>query len=175
MTTTTTKDPGSLLVLTFDAPLKAREAFLAFQRLQQEEAVVLHDAVFFEKDAEGRAVVTETIDTPPAESALRGSIWGALLGTLVAGPIGTLVGGAISAGLGALTAKLIDIGIPDATVKELEESLASGSSALALLVSHVKEDALEAELRRFAGAKLLQSTLTPETVQRLRNALHREA
>lgn len=167
----TTTDPGSLLVLTFDAPLKSREAFLAFQRLQGEEVLVMHDAVFFEKDADGTTNVTETVDTPPAEGAARSVFWGALLGTFVAGPLGTVVGGAISAGLGALTAKLIDIGIPDATVKELEESMAPGTSALALLVSHLKEEALAKELTRFAGAKLLRSDLTPDTVQRLRSAL----
>lgn len=165
------QEPGALLVLTFDAPLKSQEAFLAFQRLQSEEALLMHDAVFIEKDANGNARVTETVDAQPAESAARSGFWGALIGTLVAGPAGTLVGGAISAGIGALAAKLIDIGIPDATVKELEESLTPGSATLALLVSNVKEDVLERELARFAGAKLVQSTLTPETVQRLRNAL----
>lgn len=168
------KEPGSLLVLTFDSPLKSQEAFLAFQRLQGDEAVVLHDAVFIQKDSDGKTRVVETVDTPPAQGAASSGFWGALIGTLVAGPVGTLVGGAVSAGLGALAAKLIDIGIPDATVKELEESLSPGNAALALLVSHVKEDVLERELARFAGAKLMQSTLTPETVQRLRNALTSE-
>jgi uncharacterized membrane protein len=165
------KEPGSLVVLTFDSPLKSREAFLAFQRLQTEQVVLLHDAVFIEKDQAGKTSVTETVDAQPGQSAVRTGFWGALIGTFVAGPLGTVVGGAVSAGLGALAAKLIDIGIPDATVKELEESITPGSSALALLLSHVKEDALERELSRFAGAKLLQSTLTPDTVQRLRNAL----
>jgi uncharacterized membrane protein len=167
----TTKDPGSLMVLTFDSPLKAREAFLAFQRLVSEEALLVHDAVFFDKDDAGATNVTETVDTTPGQGAARTGMWGALIGTLVAGPIGTLVGGAVSAGLGALAAKLIDIGIPDATVKEIEESLTPGRSALALLVSHMKDDVVERELARFAGAKLMQSTLTPETVTRLRNAL----
>jgi uncharacterized membrane protein len=167
------KEPGSLLVLTFTSTLKSQEAFLAFQRLQGEEAVILHDAVFIQKDADGNTNVVETVDTPPAQGAARSGFWGALIGTLVAGPVGTLVGGAVSAGLGALTAKLIDIGIPDGTVKELEASLTPGSAALALLVSHVKEDVLESELARFAGAKLLQSTLTPEMVQRFRSALAR--
>jgi len=170
----TQKDPGSLVVLTFDSPLKSREALLAFQRLQTEQVVLLHDAVFIDKDDAGRAEVIETVDTPTGEGAARSGFWGALLGTLVAGPVGTLVGGAVSAGLGALAAKLIDIGIPDATVKELEASLSPGASALALLVSHVNEAALEKELARFAGAKLLQSTLAPETVQRLRGALRTE-
>src|SRR5687767_12823615 len=116
----TPDDPRSLVVIAFDSPLKSREAFLAFQRLQQEQVCVLHDAVFIEKDEHGETLVTETIDPQPGESALRGGLWGALLGTLIAGPLGTLVGAATSAGLGALSAKLIDIGIPDATVKELE-------------------------------------------------------
>ncbi|MET0384972.1 MAG: DUF1269 domain-containing protein [Polyangiales bacterium] len=163
--------PGSLLVIAFDSPLKSREAFLAFQRLQLEQTLALHDAVFIEKDAEGHAKAIETIDPQPAASAASGSIWGALLGTLIAGPVGTLVGAATTAGLGALAAKLIDVGIPDATVKELEEATPAGSSALALLVSNVNEDRLEGELTRFKGAKLVRSDLTPFTVQRLRNAL----
>jgi len=167
----TQSDPRSLVVIAFDSPLKSREAFLAFQRLQTEQVVLVHDAVFIEKDESGQTRVTETVDTPPAEGAARSGFWGALVGTLIAGPIGTVVGGAVSAGLGALTAKLIDIGIPDATVKELEAAVSPGSSALALLLSHVKEDGLERELERFRGAKLVQSNLTPETVQRLRNAL----
>lgn len=170
----TEKDPRSLLVVAFDSSLKAQEAFLAFQRLQSEQVFVLHDAVFIQKDAAGKTHVTETVDAQPGQSAASSGLWGALIGTLVAGPIGTVVGGAVSAGLGALAAKLIDIGIPDATVKELEEAISPGTAALAVLLSHVNDDALERELGRFAGAKLVQSTLTPATVQRLRNVLHAE-
>jgi uncharacterized membrane protein len=134
----------------------------------------VHDAVFIEKDAAGHTGVIETIDPQPGTSAASGGLWGALLGTLFAGPVGTLVGAATTAGLGALAAKLIDIGIPDATVKELEEATPVGSSSLALLVSQVNDDRLEQELERFSGAKLVRSDLTPYTVQRLRNALSKE-
>ena len=164
-------DPRSLVVLAFDSPLKSREAYLAFQRLQREEIVLVHDAVFIDKDDRGKTDVSETIDPEPGESAMRGGLWGALLGTVIAGPIGTLVGAATSAGLGVLSAKLIDIGIPDATVKELETAITPGMSALALLLSHVREDGLERELSRFAGAKLVRSDLSDDTVERLRNAL----
>lgn len=165
------QDPRSLLVIAFDNILKSREAFLAFQRLQMEQVLLIHDAVFLEKDQAGHATAIETIDPQPATSAASSSIWGALLGTLIAGPIGTLVGAAATAGLGALAAKLIDLGIPDATVRELEEAIPAGSSALAVLISELKEDQLETELARFKGAKLVRSDLTPFTVQRLRNAL----
>jgi uncharacterized membrane protein len=167
----TTSNPRSLLVLAFDSKLAAQEAYLAMSRLQQQEVIVLHDAVFLSKNANGKTEVTETIDPTPGNSALRGGLWGALLGTLLAGPIGTLAGAAASAGLGALSAKLIDIGIPDATVRELEQAVTPGSSALALLVTHVRADALERELTRFAGATLVRSDLPPETVERLRAAL----
>ncbi|MFZ5889436.1 MAG: DUF1269 domain-containing protein [Myxococcota bacterium] len=166
-----TKDPGSLLVVAFDSSLKAREAFLAFQRLQNEQVLQVRDAVFIEKDAAGKVAVIETIDPQPGATAAGGGFWGALVGTLVAGPIGTLVGAAATAGLGALAAKLIDIGIPDSTVKELEEAAAPNTSALALLISNVNEDGLERELKRFSGSKLVRSDLSPMTVQRLRNAL----
>ena len=166
-----TKDPGALLVVAFDSSLKSREAFLAFQRLQTEGTVVVRDAVFIEKDAAGKVAVIETLDPQPGATAAGGGFWGALVGTLVAGPIGTLVGAAATAGLGALAAKLIDIGIPDATVKELEEATPPGSSALALLLGNVDEDGLERELSRFPGSKLVRSDLSPMTVQRLRNAL----
>lgn len=166
-----TEETTFLLVLVFDSPLKSREAFLAFQRLQLDKVVSLHDAVFIDKDEQGTTRVQETLDPQPAQAAASSGLWGALLGTLVAGPIGTLVGAATSAGIGAIAAKLVDLGIPDATVRELEEATPAGSSALAVLVSRVNEDGLEKELARFSGAKLIRSDLSPLIVQRLRNAL----
>ena len=165
------KDPGSLLVIAFDSSLKSREAFLAFQRLQSEQIVVVLDAVFIEKDQGGKVSVLETLDPQPAATAAGGGFWGALLGTLVAGPVGALIGAAATAGLGALAAKLIDLGIPDQTVRELEAATPAGTSALALLLSDVNEAGLERELQRFSGSKLVRSDLAPMTVQRLRNAL----
>lgn len=166
-------DPRSLFVLAFDSPLKSREAFIAFKRLQLEEIVVVHDAVFIDKDGGGKTQVTETVDPDLGRSAFTGGLWGALLGTIIAGPLGTLVGGATSAGLGALSAKLIDLGIPDATVKDLEDAIGPGDSALALLLTHIRTSALERELERFAGARLIRSDLSLETVHRLREALHK--
>lgn len=167
----TDTDPRKLLVLAFDSPLKAQEAFLAVTRLMSDGSVLVRDAVFIQKRDDGKVRVVETLDMTPGEAAVRGSFWGALFGVLIAGPIGLLAGAAINAGGYALIAKLTDIGIPDATVKEIGESLEAGSTALALLVSHVDNDALLVEMKRFAGAKLVQATLSPETVTALRSAL----
>jgi uncharacterized membrane protein len=164
-------DPRKLIVLGFDSPLKAQEALLAATRLVTEGQILLHDAVFVSKDEDGSTRVTETVDETPGDAALNGSFWGMLFGTLLAGPVGTVVGGAVSAGASALIAKLVDIGIPDGTVKELRDAVSPGTTALALLVSHVHEAALLAELHRFAGAKLVRTDLPDEAVTAVKAAL----
>ena len=166
-----TSTPLALVALSFDSPLKAQEALLAMTRLQEQGVVLLRDAVFIHRDTDGSVRVVETTDITPGDAALEGTFWGALVGTLLVPGIGTIVGGAVSAGLGALAAKLTDIGIPDATVKELETQAQPGTSIVALLVSHLNEEAFLTEMHRFAGAGLVQSTLSADAVARLRTAL----
>lgn len=167
----TDTDPRKLLVLAFDSQLQALEAYLAVSRLMSQGTVLVRDAVFISKRDDGKVRVTETLDITPADAAVRGSLWGALFGVLLAGPIGLVAGAAINAGGYALIAKFVDIGVPDAKVKEIGEALVPGSTALALLVSHVDNDALLTEMTRFAGAKLVETTLSAETVAALRAAL----
>ena len=164
-------DPRKLIVLGFDSPLKAQEALLAATRLQTEGDILLHDAVFVTKDEDGSTRVTETVDETPGDAALNGSFWGMLFGTLLAGPVGTVVGGAVSAGASALMAKLIDIGVSDATVKKLRETIQPGTTALALLMSHIHAEKLVAELHRFAGATLVATDLPEEAVTAVKAAL----
>lgn len=164
-------DPRKLIVLGFDSRLKAEEALLAATRLQTEGEILLHDAVFVEKDQDGATQVTETVDETPGNAALRGSFWGMLFGTILAGPVGTVVGGAVSAGASALVAKLVDIGVTDETINKLRETILPGTTALALLISHIHEDKLVAELHRFSGAKLVATDLPEEAVAAVKAAL----
>jgi uncharacterized membrane protein len=166
-----TNDPRKLIVLGFDSALKAQEALLAATRLQTEGEILLHDAVFVVKDADGATHVTETVDETPGDAALSGSFWGMLFGTILAGPVGTVVGGAVSAGASALVAKLVDIGIPDGTIKKLRETILPGTTALALLISHIHEEKLVSELHRFAGASLVATDLPDEAVSAVKAAL----
>lgn len=165
------KAPRSLIVLSFDSRQKADEALLAAKRLKAQKKLVLHDAVFVAKDRAGHVHVTETVDPTPRSAALDGSVWGLLLGTLLGGPVGGLLAGALSAGTGALLAKLIDVGVPDATVRELRQAVRPGTTALALLLSHIDQGAVLAELRRFAGATIVTTTLSDETLAAVNEAL----
>jgi len=164
-------DPRKLIVLGFDSPLKAQEALMAATRLMTEGEIMLHDAVFVSKDAHGETHVKETTDVTPGEAALDGAFWGLLFGTLLAGPVGAIVGGALTAGTGALMAQVIDTGVPDERVQELRRIVLPGTTALALLVSHVHVEALVKELHRFAGAQIVTTDLPDATVAAVREAL----
>ena len=160
-----------LLVIGFDDPLKANEFLLATLRLRNNGMLRLHDAVFIRRDPEGRSSVQETQDISTGRGALGGGIWGLLIGTLLGGPIGALIGGAATAGGGALLAKLVDTGIKDEQIAALRETVPPGSTALALLVSHLSVADLQRELARFPGATLVESDLPDAAVAAVRNAL----
>ena len=160
-----------LIVIGFDDPLKASEFLLAAARLQRHDQIKLHDAVFIERDTSGHSSVRETQDLTPQRGALGGGMWGLLIGTLLGGPIGGLIGGAASAGGGALLGKLIDIGIKDGKIKELRDAVPPGSTALALLISHLSLADLQRELARFPGATLVESDLPDAAVTAVRIAL----
>jgi uncharacterized membrane protein len=166
-------EPSSqkLLVISFDDRLRAQEFLLAVVRLQKDQDLQMHDAVFVRRDADGTSRVTETTDVTTGRGALGGGVWGLLLGTLFGGPIGGLIAGAASAGGGALYAKLVDTGIKDATVAQLRTAVPPGRTALALLVSHVSVADLQRELARFPGAELVESDLPPAAVAAVQNAL----
>lgn len=165
------QDPRKLLVIGFDDPLKANEFLLVAVRLQTQGQIRLHDAVFISRDADGKSHVRETADITTGQGALGGGMWGLLLGTLLGGPIGGLIAGAATAGGGALLAKIVDTGIKDESIAELREVVPPGSTALALLVSHMSVADLQRELARFPGARLVQSTLPEGAVHAVRAAL----
>jgi uncharacterized membrane protein len=167
----TAPDFRKLLVIGFDDPLRANEFMLAALRLRKNGLIQLHDAVFVQRDAEGRSVVQETQDISTGRGALGGGLWGVLIGTLLGGPVGGLIGGAATAGSGALLAKLIDTGIKDDRIAALRTTVPPGSTALALLVSHLSVADLQRELSRFPGATLVESDLPDAAVAAVRNAL----
>jgi uncharacterized membrane protein len=160
-----------LLVISFDDQLKAQEFLLSAVRLQKNEELQMHDAVFIRRDPDGTSHVTETTDVTPKRSALGGGVWGLLLGTIFGGPIGALVGGAAMAGGGALYAKLVDTGIKDATIAQLRDTVPPGRTGLALLVSHLSVADLQRELARFPGTQLVETDLPPAAISAVQEAL----
>lgn len=161
----------TLAAFSFPDEYRATEFVTAAQRLANEGHLVVSDAVFVVKDAEGHTYVRETADLAPADTALGAGLWSGLFGLILGGPVGLLVGGAIGAGAGALTAAAVDLGVSDATIAQLREAVQPGTTTVVLLVSHVDQDAVLAELRRFEGARYVWGDLPAAGIAAVQAAL----
>lgn len=163
--------PQTLVGISFPDTFRAQEFLTAVTRLRANGSLVLEDAVIVVKDDDGKTVVRETIDPQPGRSAMTGGMWTGLFGLLLGGPVGWAAGAAIGAGAGALTARVVDLGISDEWVSWFREAVKPGTATVAILASEIVEDHLVAEVERFAGAELVYANFDAEMLQRLRDAL----
>jgi uncharacterized membrane protein len=163
--------PQTLVGLSFDDVFRAQEFLTAATGLAAHKKLVLEDAVIVIKDADGKTVVHETRDMQPGRSALSGGVWASLFGLILGGPVGWLAGAAIGAGAGAVTAKLVDIGVSDEWVDWFRAAVQPNTATLVLLVSEVNQAALLEEARRFTGAELVYANLDRATLEEFKDAL----
>lgn len=161
-----------LVVIAVDDPTKAQEMLMAAGRLGKAGQLDIDDAVIITKSADGHHVhKLETTDLTPAEGGFGGAFWGLLFGTLLAGPVGGLITGAVTGGAGALLAKIIDRGISDEFIRQMENLLEPGHAALCMLTNYEENEAVLHELNRFDG-DLIWSNLPPEAAEAVNAALH---
>lgn len=159
--------PKVLVGITLSDAFRAQELLVAVNRLASQERLKLLDAVVVLKDADGNTHVKETIDPTPGRTAFSGAVWAGLFGLLLGGPVGWLAGTAVGAGAGAVTAKVIDLGIPDDWVEWFRAAVRPDTATLALLVGDLDVDALVAEARRFTGAELIYADLEDSAIERI--------
>jgi uncharacterized membrane protein len=167
-------DAPVLVGVAFAKPLMAQEYLLAMSRLRSDGSLKLLDAVIVTKAEDGGVKVTETIDPTPGRSALNGAMWTGLLGLIVGGPVGWIAGIGIGAGAGAVTAKVVDLGIPDDWVDWFKQAVRPGTSAVIILAEDVDIYALQREAERFPGAELIESTLPESAITDLEAAFERD-
>jgi uncharacterized membrane protein len=171
---TDVSDPGAvqrLAAISFDDDLKAVEFMTALTRLARDGKLSLRDAVFVVKSADGKTYVRETKDLQPGSTAIGAGLWSGLFGLLLGGPVGMLVAGGIGAGAGAITAKVVDIGVTDDFVDQLRDMVQPGTTTVAVLADHVDTDAVLAELQRFEGGRYVAGNLPLSAIQEVRDAL----
>ena len=161
----------ALIGLSFEDQFRAQEFLTAMTRLASKGALKLRDAVIVSKDDKGDVRVRETIDPQAGRSAMSGAIWTGFLGLIVGGPVGWLAGMGIGAGAGAITAKVIDLGVPDEWVDWFRIAVREGTTTVVVLAEGLDFGALEQEAHRFAGAELVHATLPGSSIDQLRRAL----
>ncbi len=164
-------DPEALFGVAFDDPFRAEEFLLALRGMAARGELTLSDAVIVYKSDDGSVRVRETTDLQTTATAVKGALWTGLLGLLIAGPLGWIAGLGIGAGAGAMTAKVVDTGIPDDWVEWFKDAVRPHTSTVVALASEVDLVSLNREAQRFAGAELVHATLRPGATADLASAL----
>lgn len=157
---------SKLVAIAYDGRETATEVFHEIQALEASGDIVLEDAVIVESH-QGTQVELKQMQSSEWKTTGKGSGIGLVAGLLVGGPIVGLLAGT---GIGYITGKLKDHGIPDDFIKDLSESLAPDSSALFLLIKEANAEKALAAIKPFKG-RVLTTTLDEEQEARLRKTL----
>jgi uncharacterized membrane protein len=166
------QEPGSLVVLGFTDENGAFALRDLLSDLEEEGMIEIGDAVVATRNAKGKVRLHQSLPLIAARMAV-GSFTGMVMGMVLLNP---LFGAVAGAGVGALSGAFGDIGIDDAFMKKLGETLTPGSSALFVVVGKRKRAEMEERLKPFAGKfKVLQTTLPEENEARLRQWIVVEA
>jgi len=144
---------SDLVVIAFPSEAKAEEVRHKILDLQKDYLIELGDAVIAVKQPNGTVKLNQLINTT-AMGAASGAFWGTLIGLIFLMP---LAGAAIGAASGALGGALTDVGINDAFMKEVAETLQSGNAALFLLIRKLTTDKVLADLKGVGGTVLRTS------------------
>ena len=136
------------------------------KELQDQHLMSLDDAAVVVRRDDGKVKVKHAASLV-GEGALGGSFWGFLIGLIFLMPF---LGAAIGALAGGIAGKFVDVGVDNDFMKEVGESITPGSSALFLLVRQMTPDKVMDAFRPH-GCKILQTSLTKEQEQKLRDNL----
>ena len=156
---------SELIVLAYPDEATAKAARAKLIELQKQHLITMEDAAIVKRRPDGKVKIDQATNLAGA-GALGGAFWGMLIGLLFFAPWLGFAVGAIS---GAIAGKFSDIGVDDAFIKEVGESIEPGHSALFLLVRDWTPDKVEPELNKFEG-KVLRTSLSNEEEGRLRAA-----
>jgi uncharacterized membrane protein len=157
---------SDLIAVAYPDRETAEKVRMELARLTREHVIEIEDAVVATREANGKIKLHQTIN-PAGAGAAGGALWGGLIGLIFLAP---LLGAAIGAAAGAASGALTDLGVEDNFMRELGQSLPEGGAALFVLVRRVTADKVLPRISEYGG-KVLQSSLSNESEQRLQEAL----
>lgn len=157
---------ATLVVIGYESEVKAEEVRLALLKMQKDYLIDLTDAVVAVREENGKVKLRQMYNMTAA-GAVGGGFWGTLVGLLFLNP---LFGLAVGAGAGAISGALSDVGIDDAMMKKLAETLKPGTAALCVLIRQMTADKVLEEIQKFGGT-VIKSNLSHENEEKLRVAL----
>ncbi|MFB2834261.1 DUF1269 domain-containing protein [Floridanema evergladense] len=156
---------ATLTVWKFTTADGADNALKKLQDLQKQEIIeVLDAAIVSWPQGRKRPKTYQAMDTVGA-GLLGGAFWGMLFGLIFFVPVLGLAVGALA---GALSGYFTDYGINDDFIKSVQSKVTEGTSALFLLTGKVVLDKVEAAFSDEEKGELIQSNLSTEQENKLR-------
>ncbi|MFJ1584851.1 DUF1269 domain-containing protein [Streptomyces sp. NPDC088197] len=153
---------SELIVIGYEDPSVAKDAYTAVQNLQNDYVVNLTGLAIVSVDEEGKTHV----DTPSkivGVSAASGALWGMVFGILFLVPgLGLLMGAA----MGGLLGKLGKSGIDDQFRGQVQALLTPGTTAVVIMASKITEDKFADAMQAYGGT-LLKTSLSDEDEEEL--------
>jgi uncharacterized membrane protein len=162
---------SALLILGFDGMPTADDILNALRQLKRPDLSSLEDACIVQRGADGKVHIKQAVNLTANGSAGARSFWGALVGALFLSPLtGFAVGAPTRTSLSAVARQLPALGISDAFLFGLVETVPPGSSAVCLLLDNTDDGEMLSELRPYRP-KVLNTTLSEENRQQLHEAI----
>ena len=183
---------AELIVVGFKKDMyRASDVLNQLQRMNEDWAVDLHDAVAVYRDNNGKLRVDQSFQMTTGEGAGWGGLWGSLIGATLAIPFtggasgaaaagalaaGALGGGALGASWGALDASWWkdEFGIPDEFVKQIGAMVQPGDSAVYALLRTANPDKVAQAFRGYGGT-ILSTTLNRDQENKVEDVLSGKA
>jgi uncharacterized membrane protein len=155
---------ANLTVFKFPTADGAEQALSKLDSLQKQQLITVMDAAIVSWEEGKKKPKTRQLYNLAGAGALTGTFWGMLFGLLFFAPF---LGAAIGAAMGAISGAFADIGIDDRFIKEVQEKVTPGTSALFLMSQGAVVDRVFEEFKGIS-MELIASNLSSEQEAKLR-------
>jgi len=154
-----------MVVLAFDGETGADQGRQKLVELNNQYVLNLVDAVEVVRHADGKIKV-KNIRNLTGVGAMGGAFWGLIFGLLFFMPLFGVAVGAVS---GAIAGHFMHFGVSKDFLKQIEDSVKPGTSALAILAANVTVDKVITALAPL-HPKVIRSSLSSEQEAKLNEA-----
>ena len=157
---------SDLVVIAFDNVDEAGRVRETMRSVEHEGRMSLDDSAVVVRDEEGNFHVKDQVD----RGVKIGAVGGGALGLLIAGLLFPVAGLLIGVVGGAIVGKLADTGVDKKFIKDVQEKMEPGTSAIFLLIRDTDPNVALMALKPYKGT-VLQSTLPPEAEEEVERLL----
>ena len=157
---------ATLSVLKFSTADGAQQMENTLLGLQKQQLITIQDAAIVTWPQGKKQPKTQQLHSLAGAGAMQGAFWGMLFGLIFFVPF---FGLAVGAAMGALCGKFADYGIDDNFIKQMQDKVTEGTSALFLLTSGATMDKV-ADAVKGMDFEIISTSLSKAEEDQLRAA-----